>query len=318
MLTGFYIGAICLCLSPFNLYRFLQTNDYETSTSIVKATLSSILALNNIYITFILLAGVIWCTSGRYKSVLSDFLNRYIIFIISLIVSALFVIITHHTSDNSRFPTELYATVLLICLLNYIDVNKIRFLSVICFLVTTIGMYFVIPKAIGNYKSYEEMKSQIENGNSLIVSDDIDTNFYLKRYIHSISSIYESYSLDAIKSYYGGKSDSSILSAEMYGLMQKYNVSGTRIYKPSWGMSCVRVPDRGEIDNVIYTLKPVDISSMPFWKRLIAPLFGRYTLNEVPAHRYHILYINNERWLIVLDHPMVNDRVNGMRICIKD
>lgn len=267
----------------------------------------------------VILIGLVVSHGIRRKIV--DFCKNYIMFVIAAIVSCMFIILTHHTSTYSRFPIELYSTVLLGCLLSKASLNKINILAIVCLISTIVGISIVIPKSIDNYESYDALKSQIKRNRLIITADNISTDRYTARYISPLHNIYQSCvmnSADRVKIYYNGKSESSILSTEMYGLMQKYNAPGTRIYKPSWAMSCVRVPDSVKIDSVIYTLNPVDISSMPFWKRMIAPWLGRYTLNEVPAHRYHILYLNNERWLIVLDNPMVNDRVNGMRICIKE
>ncbi len=315
MLAGFYLGAVSLCLSPLNLYRFFLSNSNGGAVSVVKSTVQSILALDNLYVTYILFGLIlaIYVVSPGCRYELKRFVKDYIALFIALIVSGVFVIMTHHTSDNSRFPMDFYALVLLISLLNRISGNRLYICSWVCFLALFAGMVYVMPYSVRNYKSYKDMESQMLADRSVIVAENVDVNPYVRRYVYPIFSIYESWGWkngEAVKSYYGSNLDSVILSTEIYDLMRRHNDVGTRIYKPSWGMSWIRVPNVGNIERVVYKLEPSEISPLQFWKRA----FGRYTLSEVDAHSVHVIRFNGDRWIVVLDNPMIKDREDGISV----
>lgn len=185
---GLVCGAIPLCLSPLNITRFMDGHSGPFSISgFIFGIAQSIFALTDIYITFILIFTVILILIFKRKSLnkgcISQFIRTHIILITALLVSCVFLILSRHTSANSRVPMEIYSLMILLVLIARIPTRPISSIAIVSSILMVISIIMTIPYAILNSHNYTHLKNQIESDCKTISIINTPVTTFQSRYI---------------------------------------------------------------------------------------------------------------------------------------
>lgn len=313
MLSGFFLGVICLCLAPYNVDRFLSGQDDTGFVAKIAMLGSAVLALGNLRVTFLLVFSlfVLIVFRKRFGFRLKIFARENDILLISFAVSLIFLILTRHDSENSRFPVEIYSLLLLISVIGrYATRAFVPGLSIVGTVGVLISTVFLAPKCLANNRAYDDMRMQIENGRRTVVAEDVKLSSFERRYIAPLLfSAYQSLKMNGmadIVRYYGGDPSTVILSRDLSERLMGMEPGDKGVRDQSWGMTWICLPDDAVVRNVTFSLNPVEPSALHFWERW----FDRYRLMEVPSHIFKVYDVAGHRWLVVLDNPMIAKRLN--------
>lgn len=320
MLAGFFLGVLCLCLAPYNVNRFLSGNEDVGFGARLMMWGSAVLALGNLRVMFLLL----FCLSvsvifrGRSGFGLKTFFRKNDILAISLIISLIFLILTRHDSENSRFPVEIYSLLLLISVISRWQPRFVSGLSVAGAVGLIVSTFVILPKCKANNRAYNSMQAQIEDGRQTVVVENVRLSPFERRYVAPVLfSAYHSLEMKGaadIVRYYGGDPSTVILSEDLQARLENDGDGGKAIHDPSWEMRWIRLPDDALVRDVTFCLKPIVASDLHFWERCLLPFMDRYRLSEVPARLYKIYDVDGRRWLVVLDNPVIDSRLDKIRV----
>lgn len=313
MLSGFFFGVICLCLAPYNVDRFLSGQDDAGLVAKIAMLGSAVLALGNLRVTFLLVFSlfVLIVFRKRFGFRLKIFARENDILLISFAVSLIFLILTRHDSENSRFPVEIYSLLLLISVIGrYATRAFVPGLSIVGTVGVLISTVFLAPKCLANNRAYEDMRRQIERGHRTVVAEDVKLSSFDRRYIAPLLfSAYHSLGMKGMSDivrYYGGDPSTVILSRDLSERLADAVAGHKGVRDQSWGMTWICLPDYAVVRNVTFSLNPVELSELHFWERW----FDRYRLSEVPSHIFKVYDVAGHRWLVVLDNPMIAKRLD--------
>lgn len=316
--TGLLCGAVPLCLSPFNVDRFLQGH---SGGNAVADMARSLIALTDINITF-LLALASLCTiafARKHRGRIAAFVRDNMILLTALAVSFVFIVLSRHTSSHSRFPMETYSLVLLMTLAARLPLRALRPAAIALSAAMLATIAGVLPKAAANMEAYENMRTQIlDNTAPRIVLDDVALNDFDKRFIKHVS--YLPWSHNPVENgyyivdYYGGRPGRPMIpryvAEHLYDapLWQTVNV-------PSWGMRWMRIPDDADVQSVQLLLAPAQLHA---WHRPFARFFSSMTLEEAAPLGFRTIDVPGPdgpaTWLAVYDNPAVASRITRLRI----
>ena len=193
LLCGYICGAIPLCLSPLNTARLFDSHkDCTGLYDHIHAFAVSVYSMTNapLSITLAILAVAAVAATGRHRALgaMRRFAAKHIIILTAWLVSALFIIITRYTSDYSRIPTELYATVLLIAAASRLNARTLGALSLPAAIVLTIAAMYTLPADAGNARTYACLRGSIARGERVICCRPYSLNRFERRYIVPLST----------------------------------------------------------------------------------------------------------------------------------
>ncbi len=328
---GLLCGAIPLCLSPLNISRFIEGHSEPFSIMGTLITIAqSVIALTDIRITFLLLALVIiLCLFFRNSlrgGTVARFTRQNIILITALLTSLAFLILSRHTSANSRFPMEFYSLMLVMSIIANVNIRYISFTGITAAALQVVGIAIIIPKAIENNRSYLDMQNQIEAGKSIITPENTKLSEYESRFIIPVSKAVYPNLIDAanqVMSYYNANPQAVIIPSDIAS--DYSNVPDwTRIYLPDWGMSWIKLPNEDvDIQQVTFLLSLLDKSTLPIWQRPFTRFFASMSIDSLDTNSYDIItlpYADNrltsERWLVVYDNTAIAHRVHNLKLSI--
>jgi len=321
MLSGLWLGTICLCLTPFNLNRFLAGHSAHRSLfEIISQLLNSILALNNIYISFILIAIVviIYFVNKSNRRKIKAFIRNNQILIIAWCISLAFILLTGYENGNSRTPAEIYALTLLISFIPYCFTDKtILKTAVISGCLTIVSFLAIIPICIKNYNAHEDMRHQIQAGKTLVAADNIKSNQFLSRYYYPILlTMYRAPIPQAQYPvrYYGGVPGTIILSTSIVNMLQSWTPDTKFMLDDDIGSLWIKNTGKPTPDKVRLHIRPLAADEMNIFERAIAPYFGRYSMTESETDDFVSAEILGEQWIVLRNYPYISDRITDIEL----
>lgn len=320
---GMVTGTVFLCLTPFNLFRFISGQEnIQSFHEAIMAVGQSLIAMKNLRISFILIIfiGLIYFFKLLSIEILIKELNRNIILIIAWIVSFLFIVLTHHESVYSRFPIEIFATIILMSLfVRTLSDNIKKTGSIISGILVTISFILIIPKVYANYGANESMRRQIINGDSLIVVNHINGNALTSRYFSpALKNLYQGPLpvSEHIINFYGGKPGAVIISKNIYEMLRqgKDYHEGILLTDPDIHSSWYKITGHKDPKKITLSIKPVAISELNPIQKLLYPFINRYKMTKFETNEFNIVTIHGERWIVIRHYPMLQGRITGIKI----
>lgn len=328
LIVGLTLGCLCLCLSPFNLFRFFGAHNETSLSEIVKNLISACLNLDNLRILplFIIMITAYYFTRRYLNKPVRDrihikqFFKEEYFLSLALIISLFFIIFTRFSSAYSRFPVEFYALLLILRLLvrNTKGIDTLRYISIFGGMGIIVALFLILPNAKRNYEAYEHIKNQVQNNQKIVISERIKLNTIEQRYIvppHKFlypHTILKYYSVDK---YYSGLNFPVIIDEEIYSNIINLDL-GQGMWRNDWGASYFRIPQSCDINKVILKLKPVDFQNLKIPEKWIAPYSDAYRLNEVRNDRFDIINIEDMRFLIIPDNGAIMHRLNNIEVSL--
>lgn len=322
MLGGLFAGTLLICLTPFNLYRFMLGHSGGTSLlgSVSKIALA-VSGMTNIRISFLLIIMTIALLTLRVtpRKAMLRFAGRHTIIITAWLISLIFIIMAGHTTGHSRFPTEFYALMLLLSLTTYaLSGRLIRISSVIGGMATVLSFVFVIPHTRSNHEAFEDMRRQIIAGDTIVKVDNIYGNCFTSRYAPTImATMYNRPVLDSkyLVSYYGGTPGAIILTHGIYDMLQQardsINIPMTDDDTHSTWINITGMPDP---HTLTLNMRPVNPDELSFIGRMLMPYMDRYSMCSYETDDFTTLDILGRRWIVIKNYPFLTPRIESVDI----
>lgn len=321
MLSGLWIGTVCLCLTPFNLFRFFSSHD--TDISIIQMGVmfgKSILYFDNMYIGLLLLMTVGAATvMGRLTKLgFKEFLKDEFILILSWGISLLFLAFTGFVHTYTHVPTEIYAlTILCAFFSRFFLKSNIQDVAIIagCAMITC--YFIVIPICASNFKIHEKMEYDIKNGNKLVVADNLDELPFASRYYSTVMEALfcRPFRMSKLVSeYYGGSSETFILSRPMYDVLNDYQEDKHFVIDPDIGSLWIRNDNKPDPDRITLLVHPVEESNMNFMEKIVAPYLDRYSMTRFETTDFVTADILGHHWIVLRNYPYISKRIYDVQL----
>lgn len=322
MLSGLLTGTLLLCLTPFNLYRFMTGHNGDTSLlSSFMSIFSSMAAMTNIRIALLLVIVVFVLKVSHHvtKAEARDFMKSHTIIITTWVVSFAFIVLAGHTTDHSRFPTEFFALMLLLSVIcRFLSARAVKISSLSGGIAMAISFIAVIPHTKTNFDSFEEMRRQIIAGDTIITSDNIYGNSYTSRYSSTITKAMYNRPLSESKyivSYYGGTPGAIILTRAIYSMLSNADTIRTNhLIDPDTHSTWVDITGRPTPAKATLLLHPVNPDDLNILERQLLPHMDRYRMNRYETTDFVTIDIDNRRWLVIKEYPFLTRRLKEVKI----
>lgn len=321
LLLGLYLGTVLLCLSPFNLYRFFSNhssiNIVDMISDIIFLKSFSIKSKIIFFVSFLFFL-VLFCIR-KIRYFIKLYIKDNLLLILILIISFCFLLLTRHTSIQSRFPSELYAMLLFLKLLAKFPLQRLQQTSFIGSISLIILFFMITPKAYANYNAYENMATQICNGNKFVMVDNIFCNKIERKYICPITfnlTPNRDLTPKMIAKYYGKNYVPEIISKECYKILNEDLSDWRGIHFKKWEHNWIILPINIMVDSISINLKPTDFTNMSPVFKVMAKRFDRFTINKIDNWHFICYEIDDVNYLVIEDYPYdeIRERIDTYEI----
>lgn len=322
LLVGFYLGALNLCLTPWNLYRFFESRGGISFTNFLYQILGTLFSLTQIRILPILLFALslyYFIIRKNKNHGFRNFIKSYLLIELSLLFTFLFILTTNFTNIGSRIPIEFYALVLLICLISKLNFKYLNKVSTIFAIVTILIISYVFPSARLNYKCHLDMAKQIMNNEETIITKSFNPPYLAKRFMIPLHKQYDYNSFPKpyiISQYYGNSNNPPFIEESIYKKITKNQTTWVNLTEFDGNGQWIKYPNNLHIDSVILILRPFNINEIPFYLRPMKDKLVRFTLNEIPISSFDSVTVFGKKWLVISEYPMkeIATRQKSLRI----
>lgn len=303
LLSGLFLGAAFLVFSPGSINRALGSNSGDIFNW--KVYMTSLLHMNNLRIMFILLLVLFILYKQKYTK---RILQENIHWIIGIIISFIFIVLTKFWAAHSRFGIELFSLIIILKLI----VHKIpKSINIVTTIITITILSLSIKPCYSNYNSYQNALSQIQNGDSLI---SIQTNknkcHYLDRFILDFIFL-----ADGVKSTWYDGFISKYYNKDLIFIPQHIinNICDNKIdfQKPytNQNLGYYIIKTDKQYNNIHFILEPTDINKLPFYLKPLANKMQKYTATSIQAKEFRTICICNESYLLIQKNENIDNRV---------
>ena len=322
MLSGLLAGTMLICLTPFNLYRFIigHSGDFSLHASLM-SIFTSLSSMTNIRIAFLLVIMAVLLKVSRHvtKTETRDFIKKHSIIITAWVVSFAFIVMAGHTTGHSRFPTEFFALILLLSVIcRFLSARAVKISSLSGGIAMAISFIAVIPHTKTNFDSFEDMRRQIIAGDTIITSDNIYGNSYTSRYSSTITKAMYNRPLSESKyivSYYDGTPGAIILTRAIYSMLTNADTTRTNhLIDPDTRSTWVEITGRPIPAKATLILHPVNPDNLNFIERMLMPHMDRYRMNSYETSDFTTLQLDGRHWLVIKEYPFLTPRIKEVKI----
>ena len=327
LISGLFIGCCCLSLTPFNVSRFMAGHGDLSVGTFIHQLLSSILYLNNLrilpFLVIIMIIGIAYLKITKFKHPyrwIKCLLSSNMLIVLALSLSLIFLLLTRHTSVNSRFPLEFYCLLLLLIIICRLPEKYLNIMGCVSGITVTILLISIVPVAKLNYESYNDIEAQIKEKRPVIISSHIPCADWQKRYvIPPYEYLYPFTGLTAkdVTCFYGNESNPFIIDENIYSEINSTKENWKAFHREEWRASYVKVPEDKEVKSVKLYLSPVDFDKISFPTRWIARYMDKYQINEISDYEFETIEINGEKWLLIADNISVTDRLQKIELTLE-
>lgn len=310
---GFVAGITALCLSPFNLSRFFGPHDGPQSNLLMGSIRSlAYLQMNVISILTAVILLLLRLTGRLRGKAWRDFLRTNACMITAWVVTIIFVAATRHSSGNAHFTIDVFALIVLLAALRTLLPRVLTPLGLIATAGVAVCALCVVPVCRANYISYDRMAADLRAGANTVVVDQLAAPAWTQRFYRQIGYQLNRINLstDSIIAAYYGSPRSVIVCREIFEASADTTVR--RISPAGWGATWVALDSTSTPVGARLTLRPVDVSQLPWWIRPIAGRLPRYTLRETFTPEVLVRHLNGRRWMVVHDNPYLQERVDSI------
>lgn len=313
LLSGFYIGAGLLVISPGSIHRALQGSDVSFNImTTIHNLISSLLNMNNIRLLPTFLIILLYSTYKR-KIQLKQFINDNIIWITAILLTFMFVLLTKHSSGHSRFGFEFFSLLLTVKLLSKFNINK--YLISLCHGLLFITIMYVIKLFYINYHEYQNCINQIKNTkNNIILTHEMKCPYCFERliirFIDGESS--ESYNSFMNQIWVANRFKKNFLFfipkslyIQIISIPEKFN---NQFYTTD-NLPVYVMKTEKEVSSAKFILKKTDYNKLPFYLKLVADKMERYYADSIISNKINTIKILNSNYIFVGKNNLIKDRV---------
>ena len=321
LLSGYCSGVLMLIVSPISLERALMSNEESLVSArvLLRQFSSSLLAIGNLRLFPLLLLLLVIFTGLRRLDV--SFYKENAVEFLALMISLLFIIITHYSSSRSRFGIELFSLILTLRLLFPI-LEKLPdsfFVLNICVL---LGIFIpTVYYSFLNHQEYKRCITQIQHPDSFIIQTEevMIPPFFDRLVLRFVPSeknpYYRGFLGDpSIERYFGKKTlcflpKRFLETSKKDGCFQEFDIHTDLPFY------AIMVDPDISIQEIQLILAPADPNSTPFVFRPVMNKFDRWSIREISVDKWRIITIpHSKAFLLVGKNLMVQDRVSSIVI----
>ncbi len=315
LLTGLYTGASFLIFAPGSINRFMKGKGDFSISSFIHHLLSSFLDMSNLRILPLLL--VLLIAAMCIKKINWQFFHDNLLWIVAIIVSFIFVLLTGHTAPHSRFGIELFSLILLLQLLECVKIPKT--ITAVCALATVLILCQTVYYSYHNYQEYQHCVAQIKEKKSGIV----ETNevkwpaFYdrlILRFMPSEDSDYYFSKNDWIERYFGAHDILFLPHRFMERLRHDKESFKDFEMNNDLPFYAKRIDGNTQISKAVFHLAETDMAKVPFFLRPIANKMERYAATQIETKKYDIVSLPQGHFLLVYKNHMIDNRVTSIEL----
>ena len=315
MLAGLFSGIALLIFSPAAINRFMKGKGDFSISSFIHHLFSSFLDMSNLRILPLLL--VLLIAAMCIKKINRQFFHDNLLWIVAILVSFIFVLLTGHAAPHSRFGIELFSLILLLQLLGCVKIPKT--ITVVCALATVLILCQTVYYSYHNYQEYQHCVAQIKEKKSGIV----ETNevkwpaFYdrlILRFMPSEDSDYYFSKNDWIERYFGAHD--ILFLPHRFVERLRHDQESFKDFEMNNDLPfyAKRIDGNTQISKAVFHLSETDMTTVPFFLRPVANKMQRYAASEVETNKVDVITLPEGRFLLVYKNSMVVDRVTGISV----
>ena len=319
LMLGYCLGVLLLIVSPASINRLLGGFGGPVSASEVgNRLLSSLMAMGNIRILPISILLFVFLKSIRkidWHFICDNQIELY-----ALIITFIFVLITNHSSEHSRFGIEFFSLILTLRMVIILLRGRAQTFNLLCCIILLLVIIPALHFSFLNYKENQSIISQIENNESFIVETNetkippLFDRLVVRMYPSEQSDYYAGFiGYPWIDKYYGKTNLCFLPKCFIEDIIQG-SVSFSEIDVNSNLPFYVKAVDPDiSINQVVMHLSTPDIKSIPFLLRPIRNKMERYSATELKTDRFRVLCLpQGGSFLLVAKNRLVMDRVSSI------
>lgn len=322
LIGSLLIGCCFLCLSPYNISKFLVS--HQSKHTSFYGLICQIISLGTIFCTklrltkvFVLsLSGIIIISylkkRGGSKFMVNSWIKENIVIILSWIISLIFVLCTLYDSDRSRFPIEFYSLLLVCSLITKCPNRILEFTGSVSGISMILALIFILPIAKNNYLAYKDIENQMTENRLVITYKDIELSQFESRYIRTPSTCFNHPMLQSeqINKYYHNQSNSFIISEEIYNSLKSNNKPWEIYHSNKWKMSYIKIPEDKKVETVKFILSKRDFDNISIHLEKYGSIEDKLLFIENSNQKSLEVYIDGEKWLKIFDNKFLQNNVN--------
>lgn len=316
MLAGFFLGALFLMLAPGSLHRALDRGPRPGLVVMFQAFTS----MNNVRITFIMLALIPSLALTRNLKI-GQWFKREQVLIMAFLISFVFVWLTRHFSDHSRFGIELYALMLILRAIPWERLGDkmtklITVANVVTIVIGIMAIHVSYKCSIENQREF----AQIERHDFPIKTRLPEHHPFFDRYLVN----YDYYAWGEHRKFFGASkfmkkyfhNDSIYFLPEDFVLSalqspERYDTFQTR---DNWPFYAIRANGTHH-DEIGATLKlrPIDYSRFVWPMSRLAHLMHAYTNYDIQVETESVT-LGGNKFILATKRPVIEDRVERVTL----
>lgn len=315
LVGGLIIGSLFVVLSPASIHRlFKDKGDVFSFNDTTHQLFSSLLAMDNLRLLPLLV--MILLIAFVLRKIPKRFFSDNLLWIVAIGVSFVFVLLTGHQADHSRFGIELFSLILILKLLDVITIPK-SLVVICCFIISIV----VIPTIYYSYLNHQEYKrciSQIQNSQTGIVeTNEVKWPSFFDRLIllfkPSEKSDYYAYESDWIDRYFGKTHHLFLPHRFMERIRNDKNAFMEFEANTDLPFYAKRTGSES-VDQAFFHLSEPNKADVPFYIRPFANKMERYSTRQVKTEKVSIITLPQGRFILVLKNHMIANRVESITV----
>lgn len=316
MLSGFYIGALFLILSPGSIHRAMSMGP-ERSLIVM---FQSLVSMSNLRMTFILIALIPLLALTRQLK-LKQWLKEETLLILALIISLVFVWFTRHFTAHSRFGIEMFALMLIMRAIPWerLGKNMVKVITVANVITLVIGIMAIHASYKCSLENEREL-AQIERHEYPIQTRTADYHPFFDRFVVG----YEYFGWGEHRKFFGTSiginkyfhNDSIYFLPE--GFVQAAKQSPERFdtfqTQETWPFYAKRAnANDSAMTCAILELTPIDHNRFIWPLNRLAPKTHAYSNYDVYVEIQSVTLDGNE-YILATKRPVIEDRVKNIKL----
>lgn len=299
LLAGLLLGAALLCLSPGSIHR---SGIAETQFSLVSFIWK--LGLNfsqmfNLRLFFIAVLFLIFKKESRSP------------WIVAMLSSFVFVMLTGHASEHSRFGIEMFALIIILSSLSIERIGSWVYLSLSA--ISLICLVAAFPYCLDNYRIFKDMEKNVAMTKDGVIPLDVvkNTPSFLDRFVVHFDNYQKRTGFDKadwintnVTRYYHSDIPLVFIQKELLDDIKAGKDMSDFDYASDYFYYVREWDEQDSIRSVEFILSPSKWQNYPILNRM-----ERFASQQLSASHYGIVEFNNKSYLIVAKNSTIDDRV---------
>ena len=317
LISGLYIGTALLVFSPAAYNRAQASGTFSLN---IYSYINGLLSLQY---ARILLFTIITLLIFSFKRGIDfkKFIKENIFFVAAILTLIAFIIIIKNYFYRAFFGFEFFTLIILIKLLSKINYNK-TFITIINIAIVTCAIY-TIPIAKKNYNEFNNLYQQIEKGNKIIATNEININnefinrYILKTYTSESSEFYKACDPIFCENKLVAKRFDTpyiIFLPEKFinDIKDKEKNFKEFVIPTKYPFYVKELKNNENPTKATFILEECDFEKLPFYIKPFAHKLDRFTLNKLETTNCNIIELEGKKFFLIRKNYNIDSRVKSI------